>query len=95
MGKVVLSFEEETVAVDDAPAERPSIRRDATYLVTGGLGSLGYEVARWLAEQGAGQLVLAGRRSRDAAQRVAELERAGAKVAVVKPFHPQQMGAER
>jgi len=33
----------------------------ATYLVTGGLGGLGMETARWLAEQGARHLVLIGR----------------------------------
>ncbi|SDH33356.1 6-methylsalicylic acid synthase [Lentzea fradiae] len=37
-------------------------RPDGTYLVTGGLGVLGLEVAQWLAERGARRLVLAGRR---------------------------------
>ncbi|MFJ9877791.1 type I polyketide synthase [[Kitasatospora] papulosa] len=36
-------------------------RPDGTYLITGGLGVLGLEVAHWLAEQGARRLVLAGR----------------------------------
>ncbi|MFF9086108.1 type I polyketide synthase [Streptomyces sp. NPDC014991] len=36
-------------------------RPDGTYLVTGGLGSLGGEIARWLVERGARRLVLAGR----------------------------------
>ncbi|MEM7278208.1 MAG: SDR family NAD(P)-dependent oxidoreductase [Pseudomonadota bacterium] len=34
----------------------------ASYLVTGGLGGLGLEVGRWLASQGAGQIVLISRR---------------------------------
>ncbi|MEI6775323.1 MAG: SDR family NAD(P)-dependent oxidoreductase, partial [Chloroflexales bacterium] len=34
----------------------------ATYLVTGGLGALGLQVATWLADQGATHLVLMGRR---------------------------------
>ena len=38
------------------------IRRDGTYLVTGGLSGLGLLAARWLAERGAGRLVLIGRR---------------------------------
>ncbi len=37
------------------------------YLVTGGLGQLGREVASWLAERGARQLVLVSRRTPDAA----------------------------
>jgi len=44
---------------DAAPA---SVRRDGTYLVTGGLSGLGPLVARRLAEQGAGRLVLLSRR---------------------------------
>lgn len=37
-------------------------RPDATYLVTGGLGALGLDVAHWLADRGARRIVLAGRR---------------------------------
>ena len=37
------------------------MKADATYLVTGGLGAIGLEVARYLAGQGAGNLVLLGR----------------------------------
>jgi len=37
-------------------------RLNATYLITGGLGGLGLEVARWLVGRGARRLVLAGRR---------------------------------
>lgn len=38
------------------------IHQAASYLITGGLGGLGLEVAKWLADQGAGRLVLMGRR---------------------------------
>jgi acyl transferase domain-containing protein/acyl carrier protein len=38
-----------------------ALRRDGCYLVTGGLGGLGLEVARWLAERGAGAVALLGR----------------------------------
>ena len=38
------------------------IRDDRTYLVTGGLGGIGCEVADWMAGQGAGAIVLNGRR---------------------------------
>ncbi|MFJ7138048.1 type I polyketide synthase, partial [Streptomyces fungicidicus] len=40
-----------------------TVRPDGTYLVTGGLGGLGLEVARWLARQGARSLILVGRRA--------------------------------
>jgi phthiocerol/phenolphthiocerol synthesis type-I polyketide synthase D len=38
-----------------------TIRADASYLITGGLWGLGFEVARWLAKKGAQHLVLLGR----------------------------------
>ena len=36
-------------------------RKDAAYLITGGLGALGLEVARWMAQMGARRLVLLSR----------------------------------
>src|SRR5215208_3608922 len=36
-------------------------RADGSYLITGGLGGLGMEVARWMVGQGARRLVLLGR----------------------------------
>jgi aryl carrier-like protein len=53
IGKIVLT----------APLHRQgvSIRADATYLITGGLGGLGLAAARWLAEEGARHLLLVGR----------------------------------
>ncbi|MDT5069989.1 MAG: hypothetical protein QOK02_6144 [Mycobacterium sp.] len=52
------------------PAATPSeLRGDATYLVTGGLGSIGLEIAGYLAGHGAKHLVLTSRRApSDAAQ---------------------------
>jgi epothilone polyketide synthase D len=64
---------------------RISVRPDASYLITGGLGALGLRCAEWLVAQGARELVLAGRREPSAAARVAigRLEAAGAVVHVV------------
>ena len=42
------------------------LRQDRTYLVTGGLGGIGCALAGWLAERGAGAIVLNGRRDPDA-----------------------------
>ena len=41
------------------------INSDASYLITGGLGMLGRQAAKWLAEQGAKQVVLVSRRDPD------------------------------
>ncbi|MDQ3605711.1 MAG: SDR family NAD(P)-dependent oxidoreductase, partial [Gemmatimonadota bacterium] len=73
----------------------PAIRADATYLITGGLGGVGLSTARWLVEQGARHLVLAGRSApSEAAQKVmAELEQTGARVvtAPVDVSQPDQV----
>ena len=45
-----------------APSARfTGCRPDASYLITGGLGILGLEIGKWLAEQGARHVVLTGR----------------------------------
>ena len=41
--------------------QRPVVRPDGAYIVTGGLGGIGLVVARWLVEHGAGRIVLNGR----------------------------------
>jgi len=80
MGKVVITM--------SPIASRPGairILQDASYLITGGLGALGLELARWLVEQGARHLILAGRKgpSASAAETIQQLEQSGAKVLTV------------
>ncbi len=41
----------------------PGFRRDGSYLITGGLGSLGLLIARWMVERGAMRLILMSRRA--------------------------------
>lgn len=43
------------------PTNLALFRPDGTYLITGGLGGLGLQVAQWMAQQGARHLVLVGR----------------------------------
>ncbi|WP_432156651.1 SDR family NAD(P)-dependent oxidoreductase [Streptomyces sp. bgisy153] len=66
--------------------EKPFVRRDGAYLVTGGLTGLGLATAGRLAGQGAGHLVLNGRRApAPEAQRViADLRARGTAVTVVQ-----------
>ena len=47
--------------VQDELPRRLMLHADATYLVTGGTGSIGLELARWLVDQGARHLVLTSR----------------------------------
>ena len=55
------------IVVTAPPLLNGRLRQDRTYLVTGGLGGIGCAVAEWLADKGAGTIVLNGRRDPDAA----------------------------
>ena len=78
IGKVV-------VEMPQALCEAQSIKPEASYLITGGLGALGLEVAQWMVKEGAKQIVLMGRRApNETAQKIIEeLETAGASVSVL------------
>jgi len=58
IGKIVLTMQDEQVL---NKIQSISIKSDATYLITGGLGGIGLEVAKWLAVKGAKNIVLVGR----------------------------------
>lgn len=80
IGKVVI----QSVETADARDAGLTLREDASYLVTGGLGGLGLKLARWLVDRGAKHLVLTSRSapSDDARRVVEELEKSGAKIGV-------------
>jgi thioester reductase-like protein len=61
IGKNVLSFDEESISIGPCTEEGHLLRSDASYLITGGAGGFGLEVAKWMAEQGARNLVLMSR----------------------------------
>lgn len=86
IGKVVIETRDPAVEVALDPERPLSLRADGAYLVTGGLGGFGLEVARWLARGGAGQLVLmsrSGAASEEATAAVRELEAQGTQVDVI------------
>ena len=65
------------------PESQPlSLRSNATYLITGGLGSLGLKTAEWMAERGAKHLVLISRSqpSEQAQRTIKALEKLGVTV---------------
>ncbi len=86
IGKIVVHMEGAAPSLSDAPRYvLPKLKKDGSYLVTGGLDGFGFETARWLAECGAGHLILLSRRGMktpDATARVAILETLGAQVYV-------------
>ncbi|MFJ6707895.1 MULTISPECIES: SDR family NAD(P)-dependent oxidoreductase [unclassified Streptomyces] len=59
VGRVLVDLR--TPAVERPAPEPTRLRPDATYLVTGGAGGLGSELARWLVARGARNLLLTGR----------------------------------
>lgn len=69
-----------------SPQPTPTLKPDASYLITGGLGALGLRVAKWLVNQGARHLILLGRSGapREVKDKIAQLETAGAKVSVLQ-----------
>jgi myxalamid-type polyketide synthase MxaB len=76
-GKLVLTL----------PPDGPlPVRPDASYLISGGLSGVGLETAKWLARQGAGQLLLLGRRapSPEVESQLAELRALGTVVTAVQ-----------
>ncbi len=92
VGKVVISL----AAYQQADA--PPIRDDASYLVTGGLGGLGWKVAEWLVQRGARSLVLTGRRAKpsdEAQATIAAWNEQGVQVAVLPADVSRQGDVEK
>lgn len=91
IGKIVVAIEQNAgapsrVEVDSPPAPNRIARRDGAYLLSGGLGALGLQVAEWLADEGAGAIVLLARRSPtpEIQARIARIEAKGAKVVALQ-----------
>jgi len=62
-GKVIVTVRGVESAAGETPTARAKelVRADGSYLITGGLGALGLELAQWLARRGAKHLLLMGR----------------------------------
>ena len=87
IGKIVVRLDDPGMRIQRDLAKGPPIDANATYLVTGGTRGFGLAAARWLADQGAGRVLLAsasGKTSPQIGQEIARLRRNGARVDVVK-----------
>ncbi len=91
IGKVVVSMESRESRVKSQEPDQVSdstsmVRRDGTYLITGGTGALGLQVAEWLAGQGAGVIALMSRREASAEVETAlnAIRECGSKVVVIR-----------
>ncbi|MEJ2200933.1 MAG: SDR family NAD(P)-dependent oxidoreductase, partial [Desulfuromonadaceae bacterium] len=83
MGGLAVTFADTEITAE-TEAETPLFRKDGTYLVTGGSKGFGLEVARWIAQQGGGTLVLASRSGADASsqQALSEMTETGVQVLI-------------
>jgi len=61
IGKISVRFRDEEVTVPDITEKKSVIQGDGSYLITGGMSGFGLEIAEWLVEKGAKNLVLIGR----------------------------------
>lgn len=83
-----------------APIGRPldlprRLRRQGVYLITGGLGGIGREMARWMAETAQARLILLSRSASEDARLRAEIETHGGEVAFVQADLADPEAAER
>ncbi len=81
IGKLVVQLEREPRQVPLPLTPKPR----SSWLITGGLGGVGLEVCRWLADRGAARLVLSSRRglrTATQARRLAELRDGGLEIEV-------------
>ena len=76
IGKVVISM----------PAGNQIVKPDGSYLITGGFGALGLQVANWLIEEGAKNLILLGRSqpTKHAQQEINKLEQQGVNINIIQ-----------
>ncbi|TVS13820.1 MAG: aminotransferase class I/II-fold pyridoxal phosphate-dependent enzyme [Planctomycetaceae bacterium] len=92
LGKVVVTFR------DHQQLDQVPVGKEGSYLVTGGLGGLGLKMAQWLADRGAGHVVLTGRRdhlSDETQKTILEMESKGVGVTVVAGDISRQADVQR
>ncbi len=81
IGKIAVSMRDlQGLSVLPMAMEKTLFKPDATYLITGGFGGFGLEVAKWMSALGVKNLVLVGRRgaaTEEAKQTVEALEKVG------------------
>ena len=83
---MVVATTQPTPSASEDHSVKFQVANDGTYLITGGLGALGLQVAEWLAKRGAGQIALMSRRAPNdqATSKMNAIEEHGAKVVAVQ-----------
>ncbi|NEO76846.1 type I polyketide synthase [Moorena sp. SIO4G3] len=85
------------VSSSPSTSKKFKVEPTGSYLITGGLGSLGLKVANWLVQQGARHLLLFSRKglTEKVKPAVEALQKAGAKVSVIAADVAEQTDMER
>lgn len=80
--------------INAIPARDFKFHADRTYLITGGLGGLGLEIANWMVQQGVRHLMLVGRNAPNAraADVIQSMTQAGANVRIAQADISQRQG---
>ncbi|MEK9138266.1 MAG: SDR family NAD(P)-dependent oxidoreductase, partial [Bacteroidota bacterium] len=87
IGKIVVSFHNEEVAVEPHYEQSVRLKDNTSYLITGGLGGFGLATAEWMTANGARHIALMGRSAtinNEAQQAIARMESKGTQVLVVR-----------
>lgn len=84
IGKIVLDMRGQEVLAISSRQKENRFHREATYLITGGTSGFGLEIARWMSERGAGNIVMVSRSgaSEETRLAVAKVEQNGARVEI-------------
>ncbi|CAL8109687.1 unnamed protein product [Orchesella dallaii] len=79
IGKVICTMPDFKKVDGVVKVDAPMFNNESTYLITGGLGGIGFEVAKWMLEKGASDIVLTGRNppKRIVAEKIQELNKKG------------------
>lgn len=82
IGKNVLDFDVPEIEIGQPTERGHMFRSDGTYLITGGAGGFGLELAHWMVENGARHFALMSRSGpkEDAAERIEALKQSGVTV---------------
>lgn len=83
VGKAVLSVGSDVIVPIQQQSPTPTFLPDASYLLVGGVGGIGCSITRWMADQGAKNVIILSRsagRSEQAAALVDELGQVGCRV---------------
>nr|UPX44674.1 Type I Iterative PKS [Penicillium fuscum]UXX61831.1 Type I Iterative PKS [Penicillium fuscum] len=86
VGKAVLSIGSDVMVPTLQRSLTPTFSPDASYLLVGGVGGIGCSIARWMADQGAKNIIILSRsagRSEQAAALASDLSQVGCQVKAV------------